>query len=124
MVASSANCAAGCGACRPTLGLCGPLMEYCGWASSFEYNVAEVGSGGALYSAGNLTMTASLCVGNTAQQGGSAFLDFALPSQVVEQLNSKEAKVEAAGTSAVAKGDKELARHQTLPYWPYSDCNP
>ncbi|KAK3248358.1 hypothetical protein CYMTET_42174 [Cymbomonas tetramitiformis] len=56
---------------------------------SFEYNVAEAGSGGAFYSAGNLTMTTSLCVGNTAQQGGSAFLDFALPSQVVEMRDSQ-----------------------------------
>eukprot|EP00854_Cymbomonas_tetramitiformis_P000288 gene288-biopygen202 len=51
---------------------------------SFENNVAEAGSGGGFYSAGNLTLIESLCVGNTAQEGGSAFLQFTLPSQVAE----------------------------------------
>ncbi|KAK3276953.1 hypothetical protein CYMTET_15009, partial [Cymbomonas tetramitiformis] len=68
---------------------------------SFEYNVAEAGSGGALFSAGNLTMTASLCVGNTAQQGGSAFLEFTLPSQVVEIRDSQFWNNTALGEGAV-----------------------
>ncbi|KAK3239844.1 hypothetical protein CYMTET_50260 [Cymbomonas tetramitiformis] len=42
----------------------------------------------------------------------------------LQQLNSKEAKVDAAATTAVRKGDTELARRQKLPHRPYSECNP
>ncbi|KAK3240847.1 hypothetical protein CYMTET_49343 [Cymbomonas tetramitiformis] len=68
---------------------------------SFEYNVAEAGSGGAFYSAGNLTLIASLCVGNTAQQGGSAFLHFTLPGQAVEMRDSQFCNNTALGEGAV-----------------------
>eukprot|EP00854_Cymbomonas_tetramitiformis_P001883 gene1883-biopygen1763 len=89
---------------------------------SFEHNVAEAGRGGAFYSVGNLTMTASLCVGNTAQQGGSAFLEFALPGQAVErqmadqqaqhltmltalqaQLAAQQAQIDAAAAAALVR---------------------
>ncbi|KAK3236025.1 hypothetical protein CYMTET_53813 [Cymbomonas tetramitiformis] len=68
---------------------------------NFEYNVAEAGSGGAFYSAGNLTLIASLCVGNTAQQGGSAFLHFTLPGQAVEMRDSQFCNNTALGEGAV-----------------------
>ncbi|KAK3277751.1 hypothetical protein CYMTET_14258, partial [Cymbomonas tetramitiformis] len=80
---------------------------------SFEHNVAEAGRGGALYSAGNLTMIASLCVGNTAQQGGSAFLQFALPSQVVEIRDSRFWNNTAFGEGAVFYIEESLTESRT-----------
>ncbi|KAK3277077.1 hypothetical protein CYMTET_14899 [Cymbomonas tetramitiformis] len=80
---------------------------------SFEYNVAQAGSGGALYSAGNLTMTASLCVGNTAQQGGSAFLQFTLPSQAVEMRDSQFWNNTALGEGAVFYMYERLTESRT-----------
>ncbi|KAK3284664.1 hypothetical protein CYMTET_7696 [Cymbomonas tetramitiformis] len=51
----------------------------------------------------------------------------AVTAAMMEQLthlNADKAKGDGAGSSAQAKGDKELVRRQTLPYCPYREDNP
>ncbi|KAK3284268.1 hypothetical protein CYMTET_8069 [Cymbomonas tetramitiformis] len=47
-----------------------------------------------------------------------------LMMEQLTHLNADKAKGDVAGSPALTKGDKELARHQTLPYCPYREDDP
>ncbi|KAK3284931.1 hypothetical protein CYMTET_7440 [Cymbomonas tetramitiformis] len=79
----------------------------------FERNVAAT-QGGALFSAGNLTLTASDCVDNSAGDGGAVSVLLTLPHQAVEVRGTSFVN-NSAGRGAVVYVEEAFSIESTVP---------